>query len=96
MNQDKMSYWQIYSAYTKQFHSWCPVQSKSRLKATKTPPWASLTLAFRTALNDSGKISEFLMSGVNQDSFLKMLSGFAKSIQPSYNLYRLTIHNQDS
>ena len=54
------------------------MQSKSRLKATKTPPWASLTLSFRTASKDSGKISEFLMSGVNQDSFHKRISGFAE------------------
>ena len=56
------------------------VQSKSRLKAIKTPPWASLALSFRTASKESGKISEFLISGVNQDSFPKMMSGFAESI----------------
>ena len=41
------------------------VQSKSRLKAIKTPPWASLALSFRTASKEWGKISEFLISGVN-------------------------------
>ena len=53
------------------------VQSKSRLKAIKTPPWASLALSFRTASKESGKISEFLIIGVNQDSFPKMMSRFA-------------------
>ena len=56
------------------------VQSKSRLKAIKTPPWASVALSFQTASKESGKISEFLISGVNQDSFPKMMSGFAGSI----------------
>ena len=56
------------------------VQSKSRLKEIKTPPWASLALSFRTASKESGKISEFLISGVNQDSFPKMMPGFAESI----------------
>ena len=56
------------------------VQSKSHLKAIKTPPWASLALSSRTASKESGKISEFLISGVNQDSFPKMMSGFAESI----------------
>ena len=56
------------------------VQRKSRLKAIKTPPWASLALSFRTASKESGKISEFLISGVNQDSFPKMRSGFAELI----------------
>ena len=50
------------------------------LKAIKTPPWASLALSFLTASKESGKISEFLISGVNQDSFPKMMSGFAESI----------------
>ena len=35
------------------------VQSRSRLKAMKTPPWASPTLPFRMATKESGKISEF-------------------------------------
>ena len=56
------------------------MQSESRLKATKTPPWASLTLSFQTASKDSGKNSEFLMKRVNHDSFPKMISGFAESI----------------
>ena len=56
------------------------MQSKSCLKAIKTPPWASLALSFRTASKDSGKISKCLISGVNQDSFPKMMSGFAESI----------------
>ena len=56
------------------------VQSKSRLKATITPSWASLTLSFWTASKYSWKISKFLMLGVNQDSFPKMISGFAQSI----------------
>ena len=49
------------------------VQIKTRLKATETPPSASLTLGFQTASKDSGKISEILMSGVNHDSFPKMI-----------------------
>ena len=52
----------------------------------------SHALSFRTASNESGKISEFLISGVNQVSFPKMMSGFAESKivmyedQPSYSL----------
>ena len=38
------------------------------------------TLSFRTGSKESGKISEFLILGVNQDSFPKMTSGFADSI----------------
>ena len=56
------------------------VQNKSCLKAIKTPPWASLALSFRTASKQSEKISEFLISGVNQDSIPNMMSGFAESI----------------
>ena len=56
------------------------VQNKSRLKAIKTQPWASLALSFGSASKQSGKISEFLISGVNQDSFPNMMSGFAESI----------------
>ena len=68
MNQDTMSYCQLYSAYTKQLvsSSGVSVQGKSRLKATKTPPWASFTLSFWTASKDSGKISEFLMLGLTK------------------------------
>ena len=51
-----------------------------RKSATKTPSWASLTLSFWTASKYSWKISEFLMAGVNQDSFPKIISGFAESI----------------
>ena len=43
-------------------------------------PWASLVLSFRTASKESVKMSEFLISGVNQDSFPEMMSGFAESI----------------
>ena len=45
----------------------------------KTPPWASRALFFRTASKESGKISKFLISGVNQDSFPDMMSGFVES-----------------
>ena len=34
----------------------------------------------RTASKESGQISEFLLSGVNQDSFPEMMSGFAESL----------------
>ena len=37
------------------------VQSRLRLKAMKTTPWASPTLSFRIASKESGKISEFIM-----------------------------------
>ena len=82
MNQDTEPYIQLCSAYIKRFRIQCPVsiQSRSHLKAMKTPPWASPTLSYRMASKESGKISEFLISGVNQDSFPKMMSGFAESI----------------
>ena len=56
------------------------VRSKSRLKAIKTPPWATLALSFQTVSKESEKFFEFLISGVNQDSFPKIMSGFAESI----------------
>ena len=59
---------------------WSFSTEKVRLKAIKTSPRTSLALSFRTASKESGKISEFLISGVNQDSFPKMRSGFAKLI----------------
>ena len=67
----------------------------------KTPPWASPTLSFRMASKESGKISEFFISGVNQDSFPKIMSGFAESIIYSmkfslFILDRLTNHYQNS
>ena len=58
-------------------NSGASVQRRSRLKAMKTPPCASLALSFRIASKESGKISEFLMSGVNHDSFPNMMSGLA-------------------
>ena len=60
------------------FSSGVSVQSKSRLEAIKTPPCASLALSFRTASKELEKFSEFLISGVYQDSFPKMMSGFAE------------------
>ena len=40
------------------------MQSKSRLEATKTPPWTSLTPSLQTASKDSAKIFKILMSGI--------------------------------
>ena len=61
-------------------NSGASVQRRSRLKAMKTPPCASLALSFRIASKESGKISEFLISGVNHDSFPNMMSGLADSM----------------
>ena len=76
MNHDAMSYCQLYSASQLVSSSGVSVQSKSRLEASYKDE-VSLTLSFQAASKYSGKIYEFLMSGVNQDSFLKMISGFA-------------------
>ena len=67
-----------YFAVGVQFRSFSTEQVKLKIK--KTPPWPSLALSFRTVSKESGKISEDLISGVNQDSFPKMMSGFAESI----------------
>ena len=57
------------------------VQRRSRLKAMKTPPWTSPTLSFRIAAKEPGIITEFFISGVNQDASPKMMSGLAESIR---------------
>ena len=78
------------------------VQSRSRLKAMKTPPpWLSPTLSFRIASKESGKISEFLISGVNHDSVIPQDDVWFCRVNNSmkfspFIIYRLTIHNQDS
>ena len=85
MNQDIMSYCQLYSAFTKKFHSWCPVPGflcrvRPAEKLQRHLHGHYLLCLYWTASKDSGKISKFIMLGVNQDSFPKMISEFAESI----------------
>ena len=85
MSQDTKSYIQLCSAFTKLFRIQCQFRSfRTKQVPPKgnenTSPWASPTLSFRMASKESGKISEFFILRVYQDSFHKMMSGFAESI----------------
>ena len=69
------------------------VQSKSRLKAIKTP-CASLALSFRTASKESGKIFKFLISWVNQDDvwFCRVDNCYGRPWPAVYINFVLKIH----
>ena len=58
---------------------WSFSTEKVTLKSNKDTT-TYITCSVFTASKESGKISEFLISGVNQNSFPKMRSGFAELI----------------